>query len=278
MEKYIDLSKTVKEEHPALYKKMPKWALKLSERIIMQKSLNRCIHNLRDCDAVGFTDGMLEQLNITLDIIGKDNLPENGRCFFAANHIFGILDGNILANIVGNKYGRFMAITNDGFNFVPQIKGMVTSVNVYGKSAKKQIMELDKIYKSDVPINHFPAGEVSRKYNGKIEDKAWHKSFITKAITEKRDIVPIFFHGRNSWFFYFMHSLRTFLGIKANIELVLLPRQMFKQRNKTLKVTIGKPIPWEELKKASSHNEAAKKVRAHLYTLKDNPGSELILG
>jgi putative hemolysin len=226
---------------------------------------------------VAFTDRMVEELNLKLDIEGVENLPENGRCFFVANHLYGILDGLILANIVGNKYGRFMAITNDAFNLIPQLDEMVTSVNVYGKSAKKHVVELDKIYKSDVPINHFPAGEVSRKYNGKVEDKEWHKSFISKAISEKRDIVPIFFHGGNSKLFYLIHSLRKKIKIDANIELILLPSEMFKKRNKTIKVTIGKPISYQMLESNSSHNDLAKLVRKHLYTLKNNPKAELIL-
>jgi putative hemolysin len=152
---------------------------------------------------------------------------------------------------------------------------MVTSVNVYGKSAKNQIVELDKIYKSDVPINHFPAGEVSRKYNGNVEDKEWHKSFISKAISEKRDVVPVFFHGGNSKLFYLIHSLRKKLKIEANIELILLPREMFKKKNKTIKVSVGKPIPYKKLENETSHNELAKKIKDHLYSLQNDANAEL---
>ncbi|NJO88319.1 MAG: glycerol acyltransferase [Chloroflexia bacterium] len=277
MRKYIDLTKIVKEEHPALYKKLPRFVLRLIELIIRQKAMNKIINKYIEHNGVAFTDRMVEELNLKLDIEGLENLPENGRCFFVANHLYGILDGMILANIVGNKYGRFMSITNDAFNLIPQIDEMVTSVNVYGRSAKNQIVELDKIYKSDVPINHFPAGEVSRKYNGKVEDKEWHKSFISKAISEKRDIVPIFFHGGNSKLFYSVHSLRRKLKIEANIELILLPREMFKKKNKTIKVTIGKPISYQLLESNSSHSDMARLVREHLYSLKNNPNGELIL-
>ncbi len=277
MRKYIDLIKIVKEEHPALYKKLPRFVFKLIELIIRQRAMNEIINKYLEHDGVAFTDRMVEELNLKLDIEGIENLPENGRCFFVANHLYGILDGMILANIVGNKYGRFMSITNDAFNLIPQIEEMVTSVNVYGRSAKKHIVELDKIYKSDVPINHFPAGEVSRKYNGKVEDKEWHKSFISKAISEKRNVVPIFFHGGNSKLFYSVHSLRRKFKIDANIELILLPREMFKKKNKTIKVTIGKPISYKLLSSNLSHSDMAKLVKKHLYSLKIDPEAELIL-
>ena len=256
---------------------MPRFIVRLLELIIMQKAMNNAINKYIDHDGVAFTGKMIEELNLKLEIEGKENLPENGRCFFVSNHLFGILDGMILGSIIGSKYGSFMGISNDAFKLIPQLASTTTSVNVYGKSAKDQILKLEKVYKSNVPINHFPAGEVSRKYNGKIEDRAWHKSFISKAVSEKRNVVPVLFHGRNSRLFYAVHSLRKMLKIGANIELILLPREMFKKRNKTIKITIGKPISYNSLATETSHNKLARQVREHLYSLKNNPRNELIL-
>ncbi len=277
MKKYINLSKILKEQHPALHKKMPGFVIKLLELIIMQKGMNKAINKYIEYDGVAFTGKMIEELNLKIEIEGKENLPENGKCFFVANHLYGILDGMVLGNIIGSKYGSFMGISNDAFQLIPQLESSTTSVNVYGKSAKEQILKLEEIYKSNVPINHFPAGEVSRKYNGKVEDKEWHKSFITKAISEKRDIVPVLFHGRNSWLFYAVHSLRKKLKIDANIELILLPSEMFKKKNKTIKVTIGKPISYMQLENGAAHNELAKQIKSHLYSLKYSPEAELFL-
>jgi putative hemolysin len=271
MTKYIDLSKTIKEQYPRLHKKLPRLVLWLLEKIICQKQLNYMINKYIEFDGVAFTDRMIEELNLKLEINGRENLPDNARCFFTANHHFGILDGMLLGNIVGTKYGRFMGIANDAFNHIPQLKSSVTVVNVYGKSAKSQIIELDKIYKSDLPIDHFPAGEVARRYKGKIQDKEWQKSFISKAITEKRDIVPIFFDGKNSMLFYNINSIRRFLGIKANIELMLLPSEMLKKRNKKVRVFIGKPIPYTMLDNGVSHQILAEKLKQHVYSLGENP-------
>ncbi len=270
MIEYINLSKTLKEQYPSLAKKMPGIVIAILKKIIMQKEMNMAINKYIDYLGYPFTSKMVEELNLTLDIRGQENLPENGRCFFVANHLYGILDGMILGHIVGTKYGTFMGIGNDAFHLIPQLVSTVAAVNVYGKSAKAQILELDKIYKSDVPINHFPAGEVSRKYNGIIQDKEWQKSFITKAISEKRDIVPVYFHGGNSRLFYSVHSIRKFFGIKANVELMLLPRELFNKRNKKIIVSIGKPISYLQLDHKTPHNELAAKVRSYLYQLKNN--------
>jgi len=53
---------------------------------------------------------------------------------------------------------------------------------------------------------------------GKIVDLEWKKNFITKSVQYQRDVVPIYFEGRNSNFFYNLAKIRKFLGIKFNVE------------------------------------------------------------
>jgi len=70
--------------------------------------------------------------------------------------------------------------------------------------------------------------------------------------------------------FYMVYVVRQLFGIKINIELLLLPREMFRKRNKTIKVKIGKPIPYLIFDKSSSHWVWAQKVRSHVYELGNN--------
>ena len=125
----------------------------------------------------------------------------------------------------------------------------------------------------EIPITHFPAGEVSRRYKGKVQDSVWQQSFIKKAIESKRDIVPFYFYGRNSRLFYMIYVIRQFFRIEANIELMLLPREMFKKKNKTIKVKIGKPIPYQMFDNSLTAFEWAQKVRSHVYELGNNLSS-----
>ena len=205
-----------------------------------------------------------------IEIEGQENLPDSGKCFFVANHPFGLLDGLILTSIVGEKYGNLKAIGNEVFMFVPNLKPMIADVKVFGKNTRKNIVELEKVYASDVPITHFPYGLVSRIHNCKIQDKSWNKSFITKAISNQRDIVPICFCGRNSSLFYTIYLIRNTFKIKTNLELMLLPRELFRKRDETIKVKIAKPIPFQELNKTLSHWEWAQKVRSIVYDIKNS--------
>ena len=78
---------------------------------------------------------------------------------------------------------------------------------------------------------------------------------------------PFYFYGRNSRLFYAIHFIRKILGIKLNIELILLPREMFNKRNKTIKVKIGKPISYQIFDKSLTHWGWAQEIRSKVYEL-----------
>ena len=98
-------------------------------------------------------------------------------------------------------------------------------------------------------------------------DLEWHKSFITKAIQHKRDIIPAYFSGRNSNFFYNLSNFRKFLGVKANIEMLYLADEMFKQKDKEIRLVFGERIPWQVLDGSKTAPEWAEWVRAKTYAL-----------
>ncbi|MCK5171494.1 MAG: 1-acyl-sn-glycerol-3-phosphate acyltransferase [Bacteroidales bacterium] len=265
--KYIDIAKIIDESDSEVLKKLPGFIVKWIAKIIRQDEMNRILAKYSDSLGINFLPKIIEEFNLTLKIEGKENLPENGNCFFAANHPFGIIDGLILTRIVSEKYGTLKAIGNDAFMFLPQLSPLIAAVNVFGQSSKEYIKALDDLYNSEIPITHFPAGTVSRRKKGKVQDSTWQKSFITKAISSKRDIVPFYFYGSNSHLFYIINTIRKLMGIKLNIELLLLPREMFKKRNKTIKIKIGKPISYLMFDKSLSHLKWAQKVRSHVYEL-----------
>jgi len=227
--------------------------------------MNEILSEFKDIEGVPFLEKVIEKLNITIEIEGIENLPNNRKSIFVANHPFGILDGLILTSIVGEKYGDLRAIGNDAFKHVPQLKPLILNVSVFNKSSKEYYKELNKAYDSNIPITHFPAGFVSRIVYGRVRDKRWEKSFIKKAISNKRNIVPIRFYGKNSNLFYTIFLLRKMLFIKTNIELVLLPRELFNMQNKTIRVKIMKPISYKSFDKSQSHLEWAEKIRKLVY-------------
>lgn len=266
-EKHLNLAKLLKSSDSKSLRRLPWFVVKILEKIICQDQMNYVINKYIDSVGVSFQPQVIKEFNITLNVTGVENLPSDSRCFFVANHPFGVIDGLILTYYVGQKYGDLRAIGNDAFLNVPPLRPLIAAVNVYGRTSKEYISALEQVYNSDIAITHFPAGEVSRVFNGRVQDAPWQKSFITKAVLSKRDIVPFYFDGGNSRLFYSIYKLRNKLGISANLELMLLPREMFKKRNKTVSLVIGKPIPWESFNSSATHYEWAQKVREHVYKI-----------
>jgi putative hemolysin len=264
----INIEAQIKNTKSSLLKSLPSFVIKGLTRIVYQDEMNRILTKHEDAVGVDFLPKILEELNIRVEIEGLENLPKDGKCFFVANHPFGIADGLILTHIVASKYGDFRAIGNEVFVLIPQLRPVIAAVNVFGTNSKEYLQALDDVFNSEIPITHFPAGLVSRVRNWKVRDSKWQKSFITKSISCKRDVVPFHFNQRNSNLFYAVFLLRKLFRIKLTLELVLLPHELFNKRNKTIRVKIGNSIPHQVFDKTKSHQEWADYVQNLVYEVK----------
>jgi hypothetical protein len=147
------------------------------------------------------------------------------------------------------------------------MSGIFLPVNKHGPQGKEAARRLEEAYASDSQILYFPAGLCSRKKRGVIKDLQWHKSFITKSIQHRRDVIPAYFSGRNSNFFYNLSNLRKLFGIKVNIEMLYLADEMFRQKGKVIHLVFGKALPWQTFDKGRSALEWAEWVNAKSYDL-----------
>lgn len=265
----IDVDKVIKNKNPRLYKALPGFVLRYVKRILHQDELNYILTNFGHTDGLEFLDLTLNYLGVTYDMKGGENLPpEDGRYIFVSNHPLGGLDGMVLLQAMGRKYPQTKFIVNDVLMYLKPLNTVFVPVNKYGRQSSEYANRIDDLYASDNQVLYFPAGLCSRKIKGKIVDLEWKKSFLTKAIKYKRDIIPIYFEGRNSNFFYNLSNFRTFLGIKANIELFYLSDELFKQKNTKFTIHVGKPIPYETFDKSKNYDEWTKFVRNKVYELK----------
>ncbi len=273
--KYIDLQEIAKERDNKALKRMPRFVMKLLEKIICQDKMNGILTRYEGLEGAEFNRRIAEDLNIRFAVEGRENLPDQCNCFLVANHPFGVADGLAITSVAAEKYGRFKSIGNDVYFYIPNLKNNIVAVNVFGKSPRMYIEKaLEELRQTDCPVTHFPAGLVSRLRGFRVMDREWQKSLITRAVSTKRMIVPIYFYGRNSLLFYTIFLLRKMLFIPLNLELALLPYEFFRKRNKTIRMKIGPPIPWERFDRSMSHYCWAQKVREYVYQMgrtKGNP-------
>ena len=78
--------------------------------------------------------------------------------------------------------------------------------------------------------------------------------------------------GKNSQVVYKLSNFRKKLEIKFNIEMILLPKEMMRQKNRIFDVVIGEPIPIgkiiEERENGKSLNAICNEIRQVSYNLK----------
>lgn len=270
--KLIDVKKILKEKSPNLAKKIPGFVVNYLIRTVHQDELNDIVHRYKHLDGVDFMKAVIKYFNLTLKIFGEENLPEDGgRYIFASNHPLGGFDGISLAAILGERYnGNIRYLVNDVLLQIPNLKSIFVPINKYGAQSKESTAKIEEAFASNNQILTFPSGLCSRKIKGVVKDLPWKKSFIQKAVKYQRDIVPIFFGGKNSNFFYRLANIRTNLGFKLNFEMLYLPDEMFKNKHQTYCIYIGEPIPWETFDKTKTPKEWAKWVEEKVYSMSKN--------
>ena len=122
-------------------------------------------------------------------------------------------------------------------------------------------------FESPQQVLMFPAGLCSRKHQGVIHDVPWTKTFITKSVQTRRDVVPIHFSGENSNRFYRLANLQEKLGLKFNVAMLFLVDEMYKNVGKDYEIRIGKPIPWQTFDRSRSAYDWAQYVEDIVYKL-----------
>ena len=263
----IDVDKVLRERLPRHYRYIPRFVVKWLERTICQDRLNAILEKMAGKNSVDAAKAALDEMGITIVAKGLDTLPD-GRYMFVSNHPLGGLDGLALISLLGNCYDRKIKfLVNDLLMAVEPLRGVFLPVNKYGKQSRVTASQIEEALKSDNQFITFPAGLCSRMQpDGSIADLTWQKAAIVHAVNYHRDIVPVYFDAHNSRFFYRFAKWRKKLGIKFNIELIFLPKEMIKQSGSTLRVIIGEPIPYGTLDAAKPKQEAAR-LRDIVYSM-----------
>jgi putative hemolysin len=267
----VDLDKTFYDKNPKLYKMLPKFVMNYLKRIVHQDEVNEILTTYGyGHSGLSFNHKVLEHLNITYTTANAENLPpKDGRYIFASNHPLGGLDGIVLIDLIGKHYGNVKFVVNDLLMYLTPLRDVFAPVNKLGRQSANYAVMIDELYSSDKQVLYFPAGLCSRKIKGEIIDLEWKKSFVAKAVKYKRDVVPMFFDGRNSNFFYNLANIRKSLGIKANIEMLYLSDEMFRQKNARFTVKIGKSVPCQDLQEMGI-KKGIEYVRNKVYELRKN--------
>jgi putative hemolysin len=263
---FINLERVIASKNPRLLKVLPRFVINYLKRIVHIDEINDFLRRNSDKTGLAFIEAVMDEMKASVSVEGIDHLPVGERFIIASNHPLGGLDGIALIHEVGKFRKDLIFPVNDILMNIPNLRELFIPINKHGKNTEN-IRLIDDTFSSDVAILYFPAGLCSRKQSHRIMDLEWKKTFVTKARTYHRVVVPVHIGGRNSNFFYNLANLRKRLGIKSNIEMLYLVDEMYKQKDRNIIITFGSPIPYQVFTRSHTDYEWANRIKKYVYVL-----------
>jgi putative hemolysin len=230
---------------------------------------------------------MLELVSIRVNASGQwppATLPDTP-LVIVANHPFGIGDGIGVLSLA-EKLGRpFRVMIASELLKIKEMEPYSLPVDFSGtKEAVKNNLairhEAVRLLKSGTTIVVFPAGGVATapKGFGVAEDLPW-KIFPARLIQDaKASVVPMHFSGQNGRLFHLVSKpmnlaeregrLAKMVGkVSLTLRLSLLVREFARLSGKSIDVSIGRTLSWDELEPLRDRKELLDALKRAVFEL-----------
>jgi putative hemolysin len=238
-------------------------------KILKISTLNKIYDRNKHLQNVEFLNAILDEFQIKFEIPEEDlkRLPKDGAYITISNHPLGGIDGILLLKLMLEREPNFKIIANFLLHRIDPMKPYIMPVNPFEnhKDAKSSVIGIKETLRhlSDgKPLGMFPAGEVSTYKDGKlVVDKPWEEGAIKLIKKAKVPVIPIYFHAKNSKLFYFLSKLDD------TLRTAKLPSELLTQKDRVIKVRIGKPISVNEQNEYDKIEEYSEFLRKKTYML-----------
>ncbi len=196
-------------------------------------------------------ENALDKLDIKMDFDHSqlEKAPRQGPVIFVANHPFGVVDGAIMCHLVTRVRRDYFLLVNEVLSHEPIMKGHLLPVDFRGNDealatnleTKERTTER---LRNGEALAIFPSGGVatSMKFFGEVREFPWRRFICTRIHETECTVVPLYFHGRNSRLFQFVSKF------SMNLRLGLLLHEIMNKRGKTIRIEIGDPITYDEMR------------------------------
>lgn len=179
-------------------------------------------------------------------------IPETGPVVVVANHPHGLVDGMVLAELIGQVRSDFKILTRSLLTNVPEIQYHMLPVSFpHEPDAVRKNLEMRKLAMSHLSeggvIILFPAGQVATSpgwFDAAIEPE-WMPFTAKMILKSDAKVVPIFFPGQNSRWFQIANHLS--LTIRQGLLLHEIVHAMKKPQKPVIGEVIGREevAPWQ---------------------------------
>jgi putative hemolysin len=248
-------------------------------KVLKISTLNKIYDRNKHLSEIEFLNAILDEFQIKFEIPEEDlkRLPKDSAYITISNHPLGGIDGILLLKLMLEREPNFKIIANFLLHRIAPMKPYIMPVNPFEnhKDAKSSVIGIKETLRhlSDgKPLGMFPAGEVSTYKDGKLMvDKPWEEGAIKVIRKAQVPVVPIYFHAKNSNLFY------TLSKINDTLRTAKLPSELLTQKNRVIKVRIGKPISVAEQNEHQNIDEYSDFLRKKTYMLANSFDDEKLL-
>jgi putative hemolysin len=238
-------------------------------KILRISTINKIYNKHKDLKDLEFFTALLNDLEIKFEIPEEDlrRIPKTGAFITVSNHPLGGIDGILLLKLLIENRPDYKIIANFLLQRIEPMKPFIMPVNPFEdrKDKKSSITGLKNALehlREGKSLGVFPAGEVSTYKDGRlIVDKPWEESAIKLIQKAQVPVIPIYFHAKNSKFFYLLSKLNS------KLRTAKLPSEVLSQKGRVIKVRIGNPISVKDQEGLDNTQDFCDFIRKKTYML-----------
>ncbi len=222
------------------------------ERMLGLKELDREYLELPEGESVlDFLEGVFEQFGVRIDIAGDglDTLPREGSAVVVSNHPFGGIEGLALAYLLLTLRPDVRILANFMLGRIPELREIFLLVDPFeGKEAAGRslagLRRANRWLADGGLLVVFPAGEVAslNLRQRAVIDPPWSETVDRLVAKAECPVIPAYFAGHNGPLFQLAGLVHPLL------RTAMLPRELLARRGRPLKVCIGSPVQYSDLR------------------------------
>jgi len=242
----------------------------LAEKFIPRQQARDLYRRVRSAPQGSLLEALLSEMKINLEVASTNlgRIPAKGPLVAVANHPFGVLDGAVLSVLLSRVRSDVRVLTNSLLAGIPELHQYCIFVDPFGtrSSADRNLKGLKRAIdwlRRGGALAVFPAGEVSHLNvrQGHVTDALWNTTAARLIRKTAAAALPVYFAGGNSLAFHLLGL------IHPRLRTLFLLQEFLQQREKEIRVRIGKPIPAELINSLEGDEEATEYLRLRTYLL-----------
>lgn len=222
-----------------------------------------------------FWKAALDVMGISLDTPQAqiDRIPETGPVVIVANHPHGLVDGMVLAELIGRRRPDYRILTRELLTGIDEVASsyLIPVPFPYEEDAQRKSVEMRAAamdyLKNGGVVSVFPSGVVatSKTMFGEVIEAEWNVFTAQLIRRSGAQVVPIRFQGKNSRWYHIANR------ISATLRQGLLLHEIVHSCNRPQKPIVGAPLNEEQMERLKSDPRGfIAWLREHTLSLKDN--------